>query len=88
MLYVSKFGPTQKTHLMYKSNLSFDQLQKYIKLLTEKGLLEEMNHSERKSYHTTEKGILFVQEFQKLEALQSVPIFNEIGEELSLNTKE
>jgi predicted transcriptional regulator len=65
--------PTKKTHLMFKARLSFYQLQKYLPLLVENGLLrnrriEGQNHDEI-FYKTTEKGQSFVRCIELAEEL-------------------
>ncbi len=47
----------KKTHLMYKTNLTFNQLNKYLDVLKEKGLIQETDPSRaRKTYFRTSKG--------------------------------
>ena len=48
-----------KTSMMYKAFVSFDQLNEYISLLIEKGLIEYMEGT--RLYRTTEKGISFLE---------------------------
>jgi len=55
----------RKTHIMYKCNLSFKQLGKYLETMTDLGLLEV----NRGSYSVTEKGKRFLEEFQGLKRL-------------------
>jgi predicted transcriptional regulator len=45
-----------KTSLVYKSNLNFTLIQKYIALLTDKGLLEVVQAGPVLLYRTTDKG--------------------------------
>lgn len=54
-----------KTKVMYKTNLSYNQLQAYLSLLTSLGLLE--HHSVE--YVTTGKGRTFLREYAQLESL-------------------
>ena len=52
------------THILYKSNLSHQLLQEYIKELIEKGLIEEkMLKKEKKTYILTEKGFGYLQDY-------------------------
>ncbi len=50
-----------KTHIMYKAKLSYDQINKYLDLLVEKGFLENMTVKRKRQfrtmYRTTENGI-------------------------------
>ena len=55
----------RKTRIMYLCNLSFDLLQKYLDLLTNFGLIEVKNNSER-TYAATEKGRQFLEDFHEL----------------------
>ena len=48
----------RKTRIMYGANLSFVQLEKYLSLLQESGLLE---HDGDSSYLVTERGMAFLQ---------------------------
>ena len=61
-------GETAKTHLMYRSNLDYKELKKYMALMTEKGLLSSrMDDGHHDSYHLTEKGKGFLQLYKELE---------------------
>jgi predicted transcriptional regulator len=61
-----------KTQIMYRANLSFAQLNEYLKLLTELKLLEIINANEKTIYKTTEKGIQYLQNYKEMvELLQS-----------------
>ncbi len=60
----------KKTRIMYKANLSYEQLVEYLKLLVEMGLLEEKileNERNPKVYVTTKKGRNFLDAFEKIE---------------------
>ncbi|HEY5631312.1 MAG TPA: winged helix-turn-helix domain-containing protein [Nitrososphaeraceae archaeon] len=48
-----------KTNMMYRAFISFDQLNEYLSLLIEKGLIEYMEGT--RLYRTTEKGISFLE---------------------------
>ena len=54
ILEVANGGAT-KTKIMYKAFLSFAQLREYLSMLSEKGLIEYQEGTQR--YRTTEKGI-------------------------------
>jgi predicted transcriptional regulator len=54
-----------KTRLMYSCNLSYEMCDKYIGSLLRKGLLEK----KEEVFHTTKKGIQFIQTYQKLKCL-------------------
>lgn len=59
MLNMAK-GGVKKTELIYKGNLSYFQLQKYLSYLLDKDILEEKKikngNKLNKMYYTTEKG--------------------------------
>jgi predicted transcriptional regulator len=61
ILRVSR-GGAKKTHLVYKANLNFNIVKKYIKGLTESGLLEK--NGDR--FYVTEEGNLFIDRYVKL----------------------
>ena len=50
-------APTNKTRIMYKSNLNFERFNRYFYDLLRKGFIEETNNSNGRSvYKTTERG--------------------------------
>ena len=51
-------SPRRLTHILYRSNMSYGQLIKYIHEMKEMGMIEEMNGSFR-SFKITTKGKLF-----------------------------
>ena len=54
---ILRLGRAGKTEIMYKAELSYFQLEKYLDFLTERGLLERVNHHKRKTYYQpTSKG--------------------------------
>jgi predicted transcriptional regulator len=55
---------TLKTAIMYKANLSFAQLNKYIGLLLDKRLMEQ----DEGVYTTTERGDEYIKDFEKIKA--------------------
>lgn len=56
---IAKNG-TSKTHIMFKANLSFSQLNQYISLLLQSGLIERISHNDRQTYKATPKGLEFM----------------------------
>ncbi|MEM2975720.1 MAG: winged helix-turn-helix domain-containing protein [Candidatus Bathyarchaeia archaeon] len=65
----------KKTRIMYRCNLSFKQLQAYLKYLKKKGFLEVVNTKEKNRettvYQTTKKGLAFLEAYQNLKELIS-----------------
>ena len=57
---------TIKTQIMYKANLSFTQLNIYLKRLTSLKLLSKTDADGKEIYTTTEKGLNFLQHHQEL----------------------
>jgi len=66
-------GGAKKTHIMYKCNLSFAQIQAYLELLLNTELLrtipEEKKSSKINLLETTTKGRAFLQAYHNLIAL-------------------
>ena len=58
-LIVNMTQPMRSTHLLYKTNLSYSQLKKYLSSLLTMGLIEEMTEPYR-TFGVTEKGRTFM----------------------------
>jgi predicted transcriptional regulator len=58
-------GSSHKTRIMYRANLSYGLLRKYLGSLTRSGLLDVREQGKR-LFVTTKKGRRFVEEFQEL----------------------
>jgi len=62
-----------KTHIMYRVKLSYAQINEYLPLLVNKGLLEPftVKHRKlhRKLYRTTEKGMKLLRNFESMAKL-------------------
>jgi len=56
--------PKRVTHLLYRSNLSYSQLVKYLKIVTEMGLAKE-NENPFHSYLITTDGQFFIEMVKK-----------------------
>jgi len=67
-------SPQRKTHLVYKANLNFGIVNKYINYLVEKGWLRK----DDKFYSTTEEGEEFLDAFVKMHVL-TVPTAPLVG---------
>ena len=68
MLLIAK-GGTLKTPIMYKANLNSAQLDEYLSILLETGLLENFNEGEKTIYKTTAKGLHYIQGHKEITAL-------------------
>ena len=69
ILWISQDTQVSQTKLMYKANLSYFQLKKYVNTLTTKGLLQETVHDGKKSYHSTPRGRQYIEAFRDLTRL-------------------
>ena len=58
-----------KTQMMYRANLSFAQLNEYLKLLLDMKMLEIPENSEKKIYKTTSKGMRYLQSYREIHDL-------------------
>jgi len=57
---IAKKG-SSKTHIMFKANLSFSQLNQYFAILTETNLLEKLAWEGKEIYKPTSKGLEFME---------------------------
>lgn len=59
-----KSGRIKPTHILYKSNLSYQMMEEYLAELIEKGfILEVKNKDKTKTYVITEKGINYLDKY-------------------------
>jgi len=69
-------GGAKKTHIMYSCNLSFKQLQNYLSLLLDRGLLRKISQEEKgrdpRFFKITSKGQNLLQAYDRLKALITV----------------
>jgi len=68
ILEIAKEG-TLKTQIMYKANLSFAQLNEYLKFMLKTSLISKFVYNGREVYESTEKGIDFLQRHLELTEL-------------------
>jgi predicted transcriptional regulator len=61
-----KSGRIKPTHLLYKSNLSYQRMNLYLEELIEKGLVAKDFDEENKYFILTEKGYIFLAEYQRM----------------------
>jgi predicted transcriptional regulator len=71
LLSVMEEGNAKPTRVLYKANLSYDRLVKYLDELISKGLLQEMHASDSRYYVITQQGVKFLEEVRKAEAFLS-----------------
>jgi predicted transcriptional regulator len=58
-----------KTQVMYRANLSFAQLNEYLRLMLDLKLLETTKNTERVMYKTTSKGVRYLQSYREIRDL-------------------
>ena len=58
-----------KTQVMYRANLSFAQLNEYLKVMIDLKLMEVIKNSERTVYKTTQKGMRYLQSYREIRDL-------------------
>ncbi len=68
ILEIAKEG-TLKTQIMYRANLSFAQLNGYIKFMLKIKLIEKSERKSKEIYITTKKGLEFLQRQYELTEL-------------------
>lgn len=61
-----------KTQIMYKANLSFTQLNDYLKFMLKINFLERFVKSGKDFYKATEKGLEFLQRYQEITELLKI----------------
>ena len=69
ILKAANGGRANKTKIMYKAFLSFEQLKEYLIVLQEKGLIE---YEGQKTYRTTTKGMRLLQIVNNMEELTPI----------------
>ncbi|MEM2999970.1 MAG: winged helix-turn-helix domain-containing protein [Candidatus Bathyarchaeia archaeon] len=68
ILEIAKDG-TLKTQIMYKANLSFTQLNEYLKFMLKNELLTRLADKGKMVYAATAKGLDFLQRYRELTEL-------------------
>jgi predicted transcriptional regulator len=58
-------GGELKTRIMYMVNLSFSQVNEYLSFLSKKGFLKINTKKGKKTYETTTKGILYIENYKE-----------------------
>lgn len=61
----------KKTHIMYRANLSYEQILYYLGELQQRGLLEQRMDGSTIVYGTTEKGREFIDHFSQMTELMN-----------------
>jgi predicted transcriptional regulator len=68
ILDIAKDG-TLKTQIMYRANLSFTQLNDYLKFMLKIKLLNKIVENDKEKYKATEKGLNFLQRYREITQL-------------------
>lgn len=68
ILEIAKDG-VLKTQIMYRGNLSFTQLNDYLKFMLKNELIEKVLLNDKDVYKATEKGIDFLQRYREITEL-------------------
>jgi len=68
ILQIAKDG-VLKTQIMYRANLSFTQLNEYIRFMLKNELLDKVILNNKESYRATEKGLNFLQRYHEITEL-------------------
>ncbi len=58
-----------KTQIMYRANLSFAQLNEYLRLLLDLDLLKVVETPKKTIYETTDKGLRYLQSYREIKKL-------------------
>jgi len=58
--------PVGKTRILYRCNLSYDQLMKYLRYLASRGLVDSVEKGRKEFFQVTDKGRKFVEEYENL----------------------
>jgi len=59
-----KNGSIKPTHIMYKSNLSYQMMEEYLTELIEKDFIKQSKNKNGKTYSITEKGLEYLNKFK------------------------
>lgn len=57
-------GKIKPTHILYKSNLSYQMMEEYLQELISKNFIVEMRTKKGKTYSITEKGLKYLTEYK------------------------
>ena len=76
MLEALASGPATKTRMMYKSYLSYQQLQQYLEYLQEKKLV--IYEKETQLCRITERGLRFIHSYDEISELIAPPAFHQV----------
>ena len=67
---IEKGGKIKPTHLMYRSNMSHNQMSSYLEELIEKNFVKKMQKNEYEYITITDKGSSFVQKLREMKEFE------------------
>lgn len=59
-------GRIKPTHILYKSNLSYQMMEDYLSELIGKGFIIEIKQPKGKTYAVTDKGLQYLQQYKTI----------------------
>jgi len=62
----SEGGRALPTRIMFRANLSYDRLERYLSDLVQLGLVEELRDGDKVAYGLTGKGVNYLVEFRRV----------------------
>lgn len=65
-----KGGVIKPTHLMYKANLSHNQMKSYLEELIGKGLMEKQKQKRSEKITLTKSGYIFLRKLNEIESFE------------------
>lgn len=63
----SKNGRIKPTHILYKSNLSYQMMEENLNELKQKGFIKEHINGKNRTYSITEKGQSYLERYKQIE---------------------
>lgn len=69
-MIIEKGGEIKPTHLMYKANLSHNQMKLYLEELIKKGMIEKIVKDEKNKLAITKKGKDFYYKYKQMRAFE------------------
>ncbi len=72
LFFIKKTGASKPTNILYKANLSFPLLNKYLNALLEDALIAKMVEGKKMFYKITEKGTKFIEILQELNSMTQI----------------
>lgn len=67
----NKNGKIKPTHILYKSNLSYQMMEEYLRELIAKEMVVERRSQGARTYLVTEKGMAFLSEYKIIKEFTS-----------------